>query len=528
VNSNPFPRISITVLALIILAFVPILYFPISIHHAIYTRGAESILEGSKPYADFVDIKPPFIYYLFAFKISLFGSGEMSLRIFDLLWQAITLTLLIFTVFKRTGDRLAAWSTGIIYAILYSTLGFSESMQCETLSAWGFILILYFHSADIGTKRTLSFTGACIGWVMGFKYTFGIILPVLFLFDLLKGYSFKELTARYMWIGFSTAAGFSLMLSPLLDGEIRAGYDQVLQYLAVYATFPPFDLNTVRFILKATTSFYSDRFSLFFVILTAIGVLRIFKNRTKNWATPENRLLILSCFFVMALLLSAFIERKVNPYHLSRTYIPLSVLAGIGAAGLLRGARRFKNILLKENTLFAKHYLAAGLGIFFILLFSPVLRWVKLMQLPLLYHTNTTEYNKAFDSQDNAVNRTQHKAVADYLLKNRAPGERTFAMSVAASTIYYFMDERPVTKFANPQFYFSYGCLEAWRQDARRELDSTTWLVVQHTDHQPFLNGHWRSSWESLQQDPLLYPPVKNSFTAVDTIGYFYIFKRNL
>ncbi|MES2767120.1 MAG: glycosyltransferase family 39 protein [Bacteroidota bacterium] len=513
-------------LLLIALAILPILYFPISIDHAIYLRGGQTILEGNKLFADYLDIKPPFVEYLFAFKILLSGSSEISLRIFDLIWQSVTIAFLMYTVFKRMGDPLAAWSCGFIYALLYSTLGFSQSMQCETLAASGFVLLLYLHSVEDTSRLSLILRGICIGWVMGFKYTFGIILPVIFFYDLLKGDSFKTLFKNYSIIIASSFFMLALMLSPLFDAETRGGYAQILQYLSVYATFPPMDANGIRYILKATSGFYSDRFSLFFIVLTIAGCAQIFKNGKEYQSTQKKSLLILCCFMVMGLLFSAFVERKVNPYHFSRTYIPLSILAGVGAAGFLRATRYYYREVFKRKYPGLLRYFIVIPAVIFILLFSPFPRWIKLLGLPVDYYTNTAAYDKNFDGTDNAVARTQHKAVAAYILTYKQPLERTFVMSVATSVIYYLMNERPISKFVNPQFYFSYGCLEAWRMDARRELEKITWLVVQSNDHQPFLNGHYRSSWESLQQDSLLYPYVRDSFKSVDTIGNFYIFKR--
>ena len=133
-----------------------------------------------------------------------------------------------------------------------------------------------------------------------------------------------------------------------------------------------------------------------------------------------------------------------------------------------------------------------------------------------------------FERDDsNFQNYSQQKEIARIINSKRKPGEKVFVMSIGASSVYNFLKIKNASKFAHSQFYFGNGVPESWLNEARQEVFKTTWLVVQLSDGHPALNGHWRSSFQSLQRDSILWNYVEDHFTHTDSTQEFYIFRQN-
>lgn len=74
---------------------LPMLVFPLGSDGAMFFISAQKILAGGAHYRDIVDVKPPLICYIYAAAITLFGSAEWSIRLFDLLIQITTCWMII-------------------------------------------------------------------------------------------------------------------------------------------------------------------------------------------------------------------------------------------------------------------------------------------------------------------------------------------------------------------------------------------------------------------------------------------------
>jgi 4-amino-4-deoxy-L-arabinose transferase-like glycosyltransferase len=117
-DGNQIRNSSFALLAFLVgcILLIPILFYPFGQDHATYYRGGLSVLNGGLIYVDFIDVKPPLIYYISAVAIKLFGTNEASLRIAEYLWQSATIAVLVHVVYKRTANKAAALMSSILYA----------------------------------------------------------------------------------------------------------------------------------------------------------------------------------------------------------------------------------------------------------------------------------------------------------------------------------------------------------------------------------------------------------------------------
>jgi len=113
-------------------------------------------------------------------------------------------------------------------------------MQCESFAGLAIIWIFYLHRREQSFLKAL-ITGLLIGFCIGLKYTFGIILVALFAHDLIAKQNSIPTLIRHYSLG---AAGMIIALSAIfyfLFLGFAQQYFDFLQYTSAYASFPPFD-----------------------------------------------------------------------------------------------------------------------------------------------------------------------------------------------------------------------------------------------------------------------------------------------
>lgn len=87
------------------------------------------------PYVDLLDHKPPLLYGLYAQAIRWGGPSALSIRLFSLLWQALSAMALGLLLLRWTRSRKMAWSGGLIFALL----GSAWETQAVTANAEGWV-----------------------------------------------------------------------------------------------------------------------------------------------------------------------------------------------------------------------------------------------------------------------------------------------------------------------------------------------------------------------------------------------------
>ena len=84
---------------------LPILTFPVHTDQATFLRGGMALLEGGTLYVDFIDVKPPLVYMLYAIPAAVAGASEIGIRVFDLIWQSGALAMLLLALRRIDSDR---------------------------------------------------------------------------------------------------------------------------------------------------------------------------------------------------------------------------------------------------------------------------------------------------------------------------------------------------------------------------------------------------------------------------------------
>jgi 4-amino-4-deoxy-L-arabinose transferase-like glycosyltransferase len=507
------------ILLLLTLILVPMIFLPFGIDQCIFIRASEVLFSGGKLYADYFEQKPPLLFLLYGIGRILFGNNDSSYRFFDFLWQLFTVFSLLYCIQRLTRSQATGIIAAAVYGILYCSMGHSETMECESFIAPAVIWLLYLTCRnDSSSIRILLFRGLLSGFCFGLKFTFGVVFATLFIGEIVS--TNKNLLKRtsLMTVGFVVAALCSLWA--LFDPEIFHGYMRVLEYTRAYAANPPFNLEFTRNALMQIGRFFGDNISLSVTLAAAFGAgfsVRYFSSDANN---PVGQLSRTSILLFFALLLSIIIERKFNPYHFLRLFIPLSVLASLGIpATIAYFQKHWKTIVFSWKVIIV----FLGLSI---LLMSPLPRCIKNTKAAYLFFASEDAYWASFQKPDDpALIMVDTRNIASYIRSSPNKG-RTFAIATAASYLYRQLDEHPISKFSMPMYYYATIIPKGAYQEMFEEVKQAHWLVAQKNDVHPILYGHTKSSWECVRQDSVMFTYLNQNFTKTKEIGAFYIFER--
>src|SRR5215813_14163560 len=81
-------------------------FFPFGHDQALFEAGGAAIAKNNAiPFRDFIDMKQPLIFYIYAAAISIFGRHEWSPRAFDFVFHSISLIFFFRLVYRTSGSK---------------------------------------------------------------------------------------------------------------------------------------------------------------------------------------------------------------------------------------------------------------------------------------------------------------------------------------------------------------------------------------------------------------------------------------
>jgi hypothetical protein len=493
-----------------VLLLLPTLAMPLGQDQAAFFRGGRTMLEGGLLYADFIDVKPPLLYLLVGAGGMLFGSTEVGIRLFDLLWQSATLGLLLLLLRSRGATNAWLWWSAVIYATLYTTLGHAPTLQSETLFALPLTGTLLLVDRRSSWSRDLTL-GLLCGVAFLLKYPLAIIGPACVLLFALRGDGIGSALVSMLRIGLGAALFIAAIVWPLAaDPRFAPALGDVLNYLKVYASSVGWGMDAVVFGLKKTATFFGDNISILVCTAAILGLLASSRSLIQHAA-------------LLALFLGATIvlEGKFSPYHFSRLYLPLSIMAGMGMAAVVPHVSQLWSAgnALTRTTL-------AGAALILLLL-SPLPRWGNLATLAVRRISNPAAFD-GYLSRPEIPDLKYHdiRELREYLAGSLAPSDNVMLVSMAATPLLPFLPTRNVGPFADAHFMHGANIPNTWKQRALRQMEMANVVVVDTTDVCPLITMHPYTSWQAVQRDVSMMAVLDNMFERTDTVATFYIFRR--
>ncbi|MBL7999361.1 MAG: glycosyltransferase family 39 protein [Candidatus Kapabacteria bacterium] len=497
---------------------LPTLTFPLFGDQAIYARGAQVILNGGTLYIDYLDLKPPLIYYLFTPIVWLFGYSDLALRAGDLIVQAATVTIFIYCIRRLTRDDRIAYIGAVMFSIGYVSIGFLHTLCCETFMSPLVILLIYHHLKRDVHNPSAFVIGVLTGIICALKYTAGIVLPFSFIAVWFMSTSTKlQRFILMIWI----VIGFILTMSVchiqiLMNTNMLDGYRLMLQFVVEYNKLISVNGSFIRDGLKMTSSYFGDMYSLLFSAFAIAGIW--FGLSREQSALRYRPLVLLVVLYAAGLYLSVVLERRFGNHHFMRMYILMILLSAIG----------FVKLSSVFPISFSKHGVVTQALIVVMAVFTPLPRYAK--YIPPLFGSLTDskfirKYYTRYDQ--NQLRFLERDSITGFITANRTASKRTLIVGMAACQMNLTLDEPAWSVFSHAQFFFAEKVPDVWKNRFYKELRQTEYTVVFMDDEMPMLNGHSRTSWESLQRDSVAYPYFKENFSVVYRTENILVFKRN-
>lgn len=510
----------IVFLSAALIFLLPNLTYPISLDLAVFARGGEVLLKGGKLYTDYIDLKPPLIHYILAFAQLITPDGETGVRVFDIIWQMLTVVVLAGIVSKITNDERTGYTAGVLYALVY-TAGFYESTyQCESFLALPLALFTYIQLFKSDAPEFRLAIGVMIGVCISLKFTFGIIAIIWIIDEIV----FKKngRTALLKNSGF-VSLGILLSLIVIFLPTVHSvktlnAFTDIIEYTSLYAALPVVDKELIRSAVFKTGGAIVEIYSLTYVFFAAFAGQAFFK---KNDNPVFTHAVFLSILSIVLLIISAVTERKFFDYHYSRVYIPLCFLAACGIVIC------FDFLKTKKTSFHRAEKLLVVFCIPILVIFSPLVSWGSLLTgVSKAYFTDMELYNSLIERSHIPglkSQRQQQQRVTNLLKSNHA--HNVFVIGMDAARIGYFLQSRPVSKFSTAQYYLGSTASIRWRQDAYKEISTAQWLVGQENDFSPYTYDG-KSAWQATLNDTLFAPYIYANFVEVENTGYYRILKR--
>ncbi len=500
--TSNYPVYKILSLLVIAILLLMTLTYPFGSDQPIFFAGAKKILAGGVPYRDFIESKPPVIFYLYAITDLLFGSHAVSIRIFDALYQTVSLFVLSLLL-KRSGvEDTVRYLSLVIAAILMVNLGYWDSALTESFVSLPLLLIAYnyylFTSDGSHILKRSVFIGSLFLFLFLLKFTFIFFLAGFIVFIVLqpasisKGHSYKVLGYVLLTLILEIAAYCVFLYSVgALDNFIR-----MLQWLQSYADLDPLlSFTTIReqiiFNFPATLFYvFSPLFciALIYYIIKADLITPI--QKYSQWRT----LYTLIIWFGIFGLLSIIYERKSFIYHFARLHYIAAPLAAFGLHSLYRSF-----LFVIRSKYIIRSVIIIIVLLFSLLFYSPLPR---LFTGPIQYTAAFIDPNaKMIPSHSDTVE-TELTQLTQYIRSRWIDRYQSSVVWGNTAEIYVRLGSVPPTFMLTNFHIMARWTSEAWRQRLISDLTQSTpeIFICQQNDVQYLSTGVRYDSYEALKR----------------------------
>ncbi|MCX7930742.1 MAG: glycosyltransferase family 39 protein [Chlorobi bacterium] len=500
--------------AVMILSAAVLIALPMYHDHAIYWRGGELLLHGSKLSDDYL-VKQPLIYVLYAIANLLFGYHEWSYRLLDALIQTTTAAMLVLFG-TRIGGSTLGMTSGCIYAVTYSANGYVLAAHPESYVGIIVLLVTFLHARQRPQWWHSVLEGALLAMLIWLKVTFALVAFGLLAFDIVERQRSSTLYHRWLFIIFGMTISTGIGLALLYDRIEWSSLPAAIEYMRFYSSLPPIGTAAVASAWHNVIRSAAEHYTMTLVMCGFLGWLIL--------ARRNEPVIWLWAAVTCALVLSILVERKFGVVHLWRLLPVLSVPIAAGVLDI------WQHILAlwKRSPAFARWTIAAPLLAMGVA-FSPVPRFIESLGIIVAAITDTERYNAAFQRPaHNVLHRATLWKIAGVISTQRKAGERVLVLSACTSQLYVFLREPIWNHFMTTLPMFATSVPERWRQLRDADIRAADWLVVAKLDRAEWLFGHQRSSWESLRADSTLARYVDEHFVPTMETDIVTVLRRTV
>ena len=346
--TNSIPRLSFSGLPLWVMALawfallmlVATIFYPFGYDQAVFS--VEMVMKSAVPYRDFLDTKPPLIFYIYGSAIWIFGRHEWSIHLFDVFFQLGSAFYFFRILRSKLSIEIALLSVSLTL-ILYSGSGFWMTAEAESFALLPSLILLDMTLRSrinrlpaSPTMRPSIWRSLYFGLLAGVAAFALILLKFTFVFGLLAVVVYVLLRRKIPTrTKLAYLSGIFLSFAMLTLGSVYAmsradalqPFLQSLHWLSKYASIGATPLLELIFVVFPQKIIYSASATL--VVLGLFGIISFIRGRHSD-AERNPMLGLLALTFVFQII-GVLIERKIEfPYQYTRALWAFTPFAAIG------------------------------------------------------------------------------------------------------------------------------------------------------------------------------------------------------
>ena len=511
-----------------------ILNYPPAKDNSMFLYMGQGILNGEVPYTDNFDMKPPGIYFIYAFIIMIFGNTIKGVYLFDLLWSLITI-LAVWKLAKYLFGRKVGLIACFFYGFLYFPCGNLWFYgQAEAFSNLLIVLgmYLFFLAEDKNKKPYFFFSGLFLGAASLIKYPLIAGLICLLLFAIFKNDKVVKIKER-ITVFFIFLSGLLILFVPVIFYFFL--HDSLREMLYIVFIYTPKYAKSIKVLgagfLGKTSYLVSEVFQFIAVFIAPVAVFSLFgifkifrkdftgKEKGNMFFLKPNRKIVLFGWYVLCFL-NVVIQGKFFAYHWVPFLVPVSVIGALGRVYFLKKFNEYKKICI--IILFCTYIFS---GVFFIRLSSFYGDNVKYLLGKISRKVYLDRFGIFAQKCDFSAN--SNEFLSHYIKKNTQRNDFIYLWG-AHPEIYVLSGRRSASKFLmSHQLYCSWAPLQ-WRDDFLKELEekSPRLFIVTRDDCFPQVSGVLKDSRQRLKDFKKIDSFLTDNYFLDKEIDMFSVYKR--
>jgi hypothetical protein len=482
------------------------IFYPFGYDQAVFSVGGDMILKKSAlPWHDFLDTKPPLIFYLYSLALFVFGHHEWSSRAFDILYQFVA-SIYFYRILRREFDANFSLLTVSLTMILYAGSGFWMTAQAES-----FALLPSLITVDATIRYTRGKSGFALGAIVGLTAVLLLLLKLTLVLGAVAASFYvifdeqnsTKRKASFLIGSFASSVLLIAVLAHMLDhNHVLGPMLLALQWLTGYSSIRD------SVFLFPERLVYSTSIALF--IAGAWGLWKYYRQEAKL-SLPS-----LLAFTFVAQLIGILIEGKiVFPYQYARALWAFAPFMVLGSYHLIESARsKLSNTILVFVLLIAT-------------IFSPLPRlytqsisWILIQLRGADAHAEVQRRIKDYFAEEQV-------SVAN-CLKTKGSGKDDLFFWGNDVGIYFFASKIPTTICLTATPLRTSWTPHVWRDTMMSQLQRSKpkYFLTEFGDAKEYITGSPLDSYKALLIWPELQRYLYNNYTPDTTIGHFEIFRR--
>jgi 4-amino-4-deoxy-L-arabinose transferase-like glycosyltransferase len=494
------------------------LIYPFGRDQGIYAYAGKMLLEGKINYKYVFDLKPPGVHYTFAFAELFFGKSMLSIRIFDILWQAITAIFIFLILSRLTGNNILSVMFTLLYPFLYFRYDYWHTLQADGFLNLPFTLsiLLLLFSQYKTVKSFVFFSGMLFGIVLLYKYTFILFLPfILYLFYIDKR---NSLTKYKRMLQYSCGVCLILIVTFAIytvSGSLGYMTDVMFVQIPLYARIG-FETSSLDFILaNLLRLFFGSVYSPLIIMSVGLLIYLITKNDLRFF---EGALYI----WLFSAIINLIIQWKFFLYHFLVIIPPLIIISAVSFNKIRIITENYKNIITYPVIILLSclYIIFAGK--------SYKNNYYDLVQVV----TGSKSLNQAYIDKgittDSAFLISNTFKAIDYVTANTYQTDKIYIWGFDP-LVYYLSGRHSSSRFIYNYPLFWKSNNEVFRNEFMEEIELNLpeLILIAHNDALYYISGYPEDSWLILNHFSEFDNFIKRNYIFNTRIDNFSFYKLN-